>query len=153
MKTNRAFLFTLATLLCAAAPGWGQTAPFAQTPAIQPRPVPSQPVAVPWHPTEREAHQTTWESISVEEINPITHQRVPRRQRYVEIATGLNRLNRQGQFEAAHPEFALQDGGAVAEGGAHSVRLPADIATDYGVVVTTPAGLDAQEPPQFLGVF
>ena len=91
MKTPRSFVLTIAaTLLLTVARAGAQTAP--------PRPAPVEPVAVPWHVSQREAHQNVWESVKLEQINPITGQKVARQHRYVELATGLNRLNQQGQY-------------------------------------------------------
>ena len=69
---------------------------------------------------------------------------------YIELATGLNRPNRSGQWVPAQEQISLlPQGGAVAAQGRHAVYFPADI---YNGVLTviTPDGRELRSRP--LGV-
>lgn len=104
------------------------------------------PVAQPWRVTKREAHQNIWEATSLY-TNREDGSVMARPQRFVELASGLNMLNEQGEFVPARAVFEITDGGVEARQTSHRVRLPADIGTPFGVEVTLPEGVKIMSHP------
>lgn len=103
-------------------------------------PPPSQvqeSIMQPWHVHARDAHLNVWESVT--EIPGPKGRMVQRTKRFVELAAGLNFRDAQGEWQPAEARFEITENGVQALRTAHKVRLPADIATSFGVEVVTPA--------------
>lgn len=71
---------------------------------------------------------------------------VERKSSYTELATGLNRLGPDGLYHPASARLELTPRGAEAPNAACPVRLPGDIAEDFGVELATGDGLLRSHP-------
>jgi hypothetical protein len=90
-----------------------------------------------WQAAKRTATRTHWHSVTTIS-NAITRQVTFRTNSFVELGTGLNVRNAQGEFVAANPGFAITATGAEAQGAAHQVEVPGDIASGDGIRIVTP---------------
>ena len=122
------------------------TADLAQpAPAAQAPPAIQENVVQPWHVSRRDAHENVWESVT-ELPGPLGHP-VQHKRRFVELCVGLNMRDTQGTWQPAEARFEITSDGVEATRTAHSVRLPSDIATPFGVEITMPGGAKLRSHP------
>ena len=128
------------------------TADLAQSaPAAQAPPAIQETVVQPWHVSRRDAHENVWESIT-EVPGPLGHP-VQHKRRFVELCVGLNMRDAQGTWQPAEARFEITPDGVQATHTAHKVRLPGDIATPFGVQVTTPDGHQLRSHALYVGYY
>ena len=152
MKMNLAKFIPSIILILACAPAAPKCA--AADPPQPPWRDSVHPVDSPWTSTHRDAHSETWESIS-SALDPVTGKIVvTRKQGFVEIGTGLNFRDEQGEWQRTREEFRLTiEGYAVAEFGPHKLTVGNNINSDAAVDFVTSDGVRIRNGPLAVGYF
>ncbi len=130
MKTLAHIRILISLLAIYAGVLWGAPAAVNPTGATLPAPTPYAVVS-------RDAHSRVWERTAYER-GP-SGQAIPRKHRYVELATGLNYWN-NGQWQESKEEIEPFPGGAIARQGQHQIIFANNLATVGAIDMQTPDG-------------
>src|SRR5260221_12828115 len=92
----------------------------AQAPS-PPSPLEQSAGTVPWHLTQRDYHSQVWES-SVASLDPVTGRTNVQNHSFVEIGSGINFLDGNGNWQSTRPELQITaQGYAVGQFGPHQL--------------------------------
>ena len=130
MKTITSIRVLISLLAVNAGVLWG--APTGGKPAGTDLPAPT-----PYAVVSSDAHSRVWER-TVYERGP-SGQAIPSKNRYVELATGLN-YQKDGRWVESKEEIELFPGGAIARQGQHQVIFANNLATVGAIDMQTPDG-------------
>ena len=99
----------------------------------------SSRIKAPARVMERGQNHARWESV-VEVTDPFTNEVVQKTNSYVQLETGLNYVNEQGDWQESSEEIELVPGAALARKGPHRVQWAANINTYGAITLITPDG-------------
>src|SRR5260221_1462288 len=94
---------------------------YAQAPSPSSSPLEQSAGTVPWHLTQRDYHSQVWES-SVASLDPVTGRTNVQNHSFVEIGSGINFLDGNGNWQSTRPELQITaQGYAVGQFGPHQL--------------------------------
>lgn len=116
----------------------GQTAPGSNG-SLLPPPSPGSEAGVTWERRPVSEHVSEWVNTE-QSTDPTTGRVLSRTRRVVELATGQNYLDEQGQWQITREQFELTPQGAVARFGPSKVIIASNLNTPGAVDILSPGG-------------